>query len=129
MSKRTNYSSGAPWESIAGYSRVVRVGNVIEVAGTTAVDAHGKVIGKDDPAEQTRFVLDKIETALQRAGSSLKDVIRTRMYITNMADWKKVTRVHGEFFSDIKPVATLVEVSALIDPDLLIEIEVSAIAN
>ena len=129
LSDRSNYSSGAPWESIAGYSRAVRVGNIIEVAGTTAVDREGQVVGAGDIGEQTDYIFNKIRNALNDAGSKMSDVIRTRMYLTDINDWETVARVHGNIFSDIKPVSTLVEVSGLIDKELLIEIEVSAVAS
>ena len=129
LSDRSNYSSGAPWESIAGYSRAVRVGNIIEVAGTTAVDTEGQVVGAGDIGEQTDYIFNKIRNALNDAGSKMSDVIRTRMYLTDINDWETVARVHGDIFSDIKPVSTLVEVSGLIDKELLIEIEVSAIVS
>ena len=129
LSDRSNYSSGAPWESIAGYSRAVRVGNIIEVAGTTAVDTEGQVVGAGDIGEQTDYIFNKIRNALNDAGSKMSDVIRTRMYLTDINDWETVARVHGDIFSDIKPVSTLVEVSGLIDEELLIEIEVSAVVT
>ncbi len=129
LSDRSNYSSGAPWESIAGYSRAVRVGNIIEVAGTTAVDTEGQVVGAGDISKQTDYIFNKIRNALNDAGSKMSDVIRTRMYLTDINDWETVARVHGDIFSDIKPVSTLVEVSGLIDEELLIEIEVSALVS
>ena len=129
LSDRSNYSSGAPWESIAGYSRAVRVGNIIEVAGTTAVDTEGQVVGAGDISKQTGYIFNKIRNALNDAGSKMSDVIRTRMYLTDINDWETVARVHGDIFSDIKPVSTLVEVSGLIDEELLIEIEVSAVVS
>ena len=129
LSDRSNYSSGAPWESIAGYSRAVRIGNIIEVAGTTAVDTEGQVVGAGDISKQTDYIFNKIRNALNDAGSKMSDVIRTRMYLTDINDWEKVARVHGDIFSDIKPVSTLVEVSGLIDEELLIEIEVSAVVS
>ena len=129
LSDRSNYSSGAPWESIAGYSRAVRVGNIIEVAGTTAVDTEGQVVGAGDISKQTDYIFYKIRNALNDAGSKMSDVIRTRMYLTDINDWETVARVHGDIFSDIKPVSTLVEVSGLIDEELLIEIEVSAVVS
>ena len=129
LSDRSNYSSGAPWESIAGYSRAVRVGNIIEVAGTTAVDTEGQVVGAGDIIKQTDYIFNKIRNALNDAGSKMSDVIRTRMYLTDINDWETVARVHGDIFSDIKPVSTLVEVSGLIDEELLIEIEVSAVVS
>lgn len=129
LSDRSNYSSGAPWESIAGYSRAVRIGNIIEVAGTTAVDTEGQVVGAGDISKQTDYIFNKIRNALNHAGSKMSDVIRTRMYLTDINDWETVARVHGDIFSDIKPVSTLVEVSGLIDEELLIEIEVSAVVT
>jgi enamine deaminase RidA (YjgF/YER057c/UK114 family) len=129
MNKRINISSGTKWENIVAYSRAVRVGNIIEVAGTTAVDENGQVVGTGDPAEQTKFILTKIEKALTAAGATLNDVVRTRMFVTNIADWESIGRVHGLYFRDIKPVATMVEVKSLISPELLIEIEVTAIVS
>jgi enamine deaminase RidA (YjgF/YER057c/UK114 family) len=127
MNKRINISSGAKWEAIVGYSRAVRIGNIIEVAGTTAVDENGQVVGPGDPGEQTKFILSKIEKALTSTGATLKDVVRTRMFVTNIADWEKIGRAHGLYFKDIKPVATMVEVKSLISPELLVEIEATAI--
>ena len=124
MKKRI--SSGSPWEDIVGYSRAVRVGNIVEVAGTTAMDGD-VLIGKGDIYAQTFYVLKKIETALQEAGASMTDVVRTRMFVTDIAQWEAIGKAHGEFFKTIKPVATMVEVSRLINDDLLIEIEVTAI--
>lgn len=129
MAKRINISSGAKWEEIVGYCRAVRLGNVVEVAGTTAVDEDGAVVGADDPYTQTRFILRKIEKALQEAGATLHDVVRTRTFVTDIARWEEVGRAHGEFFRDVRPAATMVEVSALISPELLVEIEVSAIVE
>lgn len=123
---RINISSGAKWEDIVGYSRAVRVGNIIEVAGTTAVDGD-QVIGKNDPYKQTYFILQKIEKALQQAGAEMTNVVRTRMLVTNIDQWEEIGKAHGEFFKNIKPAATMVEVSRLINPDLLIEIEATAI--
>lgn len=122
-------SSGTAWEEIVGYARAVRIGNVIEVAGTTAVDSDGTVIGIDDPGAQTRYSLQKIETALQEAGATLQDVIRTRIFVTDISRWEAVGRAHGEYFRDVKPVATMVEVKGLIDPELLVEIEVTAVID
>jgi enamine deaminase RidA (YjgF/YER057c/UK114 family) len=119
-------SSGSPWEDIVGYSRAVKVGNVIEVAGTTAMDGDA-LIGKGDIYAQTIFVLNKIEKALHEAGGNLKDVVRTRMFVTDISQWEEVGKAHGQFFRAIKPVATMVEVSRLINDDLLIEIEATAI--
>jgi enamine deaminase RidA (YjgF/YER057c/UK114 family) len=127
MNKRINISSGTNWEEIVGYSRAVRIGNMIEVAGTTAVDENGQVVRPGDAAEQTNFILAKIEKALVSAGATLNDVVRTRMFVTNIADWETIGRVHGLYFKDIKPAATMVEVRSLISPELLVEIEVTAI--
>jgi enamine deaminase RidA (YjgF/YER057c/UK114 family) len=127
MKKRINISSGAKWEDIVGYSRAVRLGDIIEVAGTTAVDDRGQVVGPGDPGEQTKFILSKIEKALTSAGAALKDVVRTRMFVTNIADWESIGRVHGLYFKDIQPAATMVEVKSLISPELLVEIEATAI--
>lgn len=126
--QRRNISSGAPWEDIVGYSRAVRIGNVIEVAGTTAMDGD-TLIGANDPYAQTFFILKKIESALKEAGANMTDVIRTKMYVTDISQWEEIGRAHGEFFKEIKPAATMVEVSALINSDLLIEIEVSAVVE
>lgn len=123
---RQQIGSGSPWEDIVGYSRAVKVGNIIEVAGTTAMDGE-LLVGKDDVYEQTKFIFKKIEKALQQLGSSLNDVVRTRMFVTNMDDWELIGKAHGEFFTTIKPVATMVEVKRLINEALLIEIEVTAI--
>ncbi|MDX5418705.1 MAG: RidA family protein [Hymenobacteraceae bacterium] len=123
---RQNISSGAVWEDSVGYSRAVRIGNVVEVAGTTATDGD-QVVGLGSPYEQTRYTLEKIEKALQQAGATLQDVVRTRIYVTDISQWEEVGRAHGEFFRNIKPAATMVEVNALINPDLLVEIEATAI--
>ncbi len=123
---RQNISSASPWEDIVGYSRAVKVGNIIEVAGTTAMEGE-VLIGKGDVYLQTKFIFEKIEKILQQLGSSLTDVVRTRMYVTDISKWEAVGKAHGEFFSIIKPVATMLEVSRLIDEELLIEIEVTAI--
>ena len=129
MQERMNISSGAKWEDIVGYSRAVRVGNTIEVAGTTAVDEQGNVVGLNNAYEQTRFSLGKIEKALTAAGASLKDVIRTRMFVTDISKWEEIGRAHGEFFRTIKPAASMIEVKGLISPELLVEIEVTAILS
>jgi enamine deaminase RidA (YjgF/YER057c/UK114 family) len=127
--QRTNYSSGAKWEDIVGYSRAVKIGNVIEVTGTVAVDDNNNLIGGHDAYEQTKFIIQKIEKILQRAGASLKDVVRTRMFVTNISRWEEYGKAHGEFFKDIKPCTTMVEVSKLIAPEYLIEIEATAIIS
>ena len=126
--KRLNISSGAKWEVIGGYSRAVRIGNIVEVSGTAPVDGD-KVIGIGDAYEQTKFCLQKIEKALIEAGATLEDVVRTRMFVTDISKWEEVGRAHGEFFRDIKPVTSMVEVKALIDPKMLVEIEATAIIS
>jgi enamine deaminase RidA (YjgF/YER057c/UK114 family) len=128
MQERINISSGSPWEDEVGYCRAVRIGNIIEVAGTTAMDG-GILVGKDDLHAQTKFIIQKIEKALQQAGGSLNNVVRTRMFVTNILLWEEAGRAHGEFFKLIKPASTMVEVSRLISPDLLIEIEATAILD
>jgi len=125
---RQNISSGSPWEDIVGYSRAVRLGNIVEVAGTTAMDGD-ELIGKGDIYRQAVFIFEKIEKALITAGAAMQDVVRTRMFVTDITQWEAVGKAHGEFFKTIKPVATMVEVSRLIDDDLLIEIEVTAIID
>ena len=127
MSDRINISSGAPWESIAGYSRAVRVGQFIEVAGTTAVDAEGNFIGEGDVVAQTQYVLEKIQHAIEQAGGAMSDVVRTRIYVTDREHMMEVVKVHGKFFGEIMPASTGVEIGALIDDRLLVEIEASAI--
>ncbi len=124
--KKQLISSGTKWEDIVGYSRAVRIGNIIEVAGTTAMDGD-QLIGKDDMYAQSKFIFEKIEKALQEAGASMRDVIRTRMYVTDISRWEEVGRAHGEFFRDIKPASTMVKISGLVNPDMLVEIEVTAI--
>jgi len=126
--QRTNYSSGAQWESIVGYSRAVKIGNTVEVTGTVAVDENSVLVGGNNAYEQTIFIIRKIEKVLQNAGFSLKDVVRTRMFVTDISRWEEYGRAHGEFFKDIRPCTTMVEVRALIGPEYLIEIEATAIA-
>ncbi|MBK7631421.1 MAG: RidA family protein [Ignavibacteriales bacterium] len=125
---RKNFSSYAKWEDIVGYSRAVKVGNVIEVAGTTAVE-DGKIIGVNDAYVQTKFIINKIEKILIEAGASLNDVVRTRMFVTDIKRWEEIGKGHGEFFKNIKPASTMVEVKSLVDPDMLIEIEATAIIS
>ncbi len=127
--QRINYSSGAKWEDIVGYSRAVRVGNIIEVTGTVAVDENNSLVGEDDAYLQTKFIIEKIEKVLHRAGSSLKDVVRTRLFVTDISRWEEYGKAHGEFFKNIKPCTTMVEVSALIAPEYLVEIEATAIVD
>lgn len=126
--KRTNYASGSAWENVVGYSRAVRTGNIIEVAGTTASDT-GKIIGNGDYYLQTKFILEKIKSAIIDAGGSLNNVTRTRIFVCDISKWEDVARAHAEFFIDIKPVTTMVEVSRLIAPDLLVEIEATAVVE
>lgn len=127
--KRSQVSSGASWEEIVGYSRGVRVGNIIEIAGTTAVDEKDVIHGLNDHYEQTKFIISKAEKALIELGSSLKDVVRTRIYTTNIVEWEAIGKAHGEYFRKIKPAATMVEVSKLINQDTLVEIEFTAICD
>lgn len=125
--KRINYFSGAKWEDIVGYSRAVKVGNVVEVTGTVAADNNSRLVGGNDAYEQTKFVIQKIEKVLEQAGASLKDVVRTRIFVTDISRWEEYGRAHGEFFGHIKPCTTMVEVSKLISPEYLVEIEATAI--
>ncbi len=129
MTDRQNISSGTSWEAIAGFSRAVRIGNVIHVSGTTATDENGNVVGLNDPYAQTAYIIRKIERALNQAGASLTDVIRTRIYVTDATQWEAVARAHGEFFSQIRPANTLVEVSALVGDGYLVEMEAEAVTS
>ncbi len=127
MKNRTNISSGAKWEDIVGYSRLVKVNNQIFVTGTVAIDDDGNVIGENDFYEQTKFIIHKVEGILGKVGATLNDVVRTRMFVTDIAQWEEIGRAHGEFFGEIKPATTMVEISKLIAPEFLIEIEFEAI--
>lgn len=127
--QRTNYSSGAKWEDIVGYSRAVKVGNVIEVTGTVAVNDNSELVGGNNAYEQTKFIIQKIERILQKAGASLKDVVRTRMFVTDISRWEEYGKAHGEFFKHIKPCTSMIEVKGLIAPEYLIEIEATALLS
>ena len=125
--ERKNFSSGAKWEEIVGYSRAVRIGNLIEVTGTVATDDQNQLVGDGNAYEQTKFIIGKIEKVLGRAGASLKDVIRTRMFVTDISRWEEYGKAHGEFFGSIRPCTSMIEVKGLIEPGYLIEIEATAV--
>lgn len=129
MSGRINYSSGSKWEDIVGYSRAVKIGNLIEVTGTVASGDHGEIIGEGDAYLQTKYIYEKIKDVLDRAGAEMKDVVRVRMFVTDISRWQEYGKAHSEYFSEIKPCNTMVEVSALIEPGYLIEIEATAILS
>lgn len=129
MTEKQKFSSGAPWEEIVGYSRAVRAGNLIEVTGTIAIDGKGNILGVDDPYVQTVGIIRIAERILQEAGAALEDVVRTRIFVTDISQWEAVGRAHREFFGEIRPATTMVEVSALIRPEALVEIEFTAVLD
>ena len=126
--ERVNYNSGSPWENKVGYSRAVKMNNIIEVAGTTATK-DGDIVGRGDPYVQTDFILSKIANILKELGSGMRDVVRTRIYVVDIDQWEEIGKAHQKYFQDIKPAATMVEVNSLIDPNLLVEIEVTALTS
>src|SRR5690606_32485224 len=127
--ERKNFAAGSKWEDIVGYSRAVKVGNLVEVTGTVASDEEGRVVSPGDPYAQTKYIYQKIKTVLERAGASMSHVVRVRMFVTDISQWQEYGRAHAEFFKEIKPCNTMVEVSKLIEPEYMIEIEATAIIN